>query len=117
ALRTILLVLSISIAVAGVTLSQVKPTQLNRKTVSTQNAAEAGFDVALNRIRNAASGTTTDSAGNTVPAGSRAALPCGPITGSVTGGAASDTSYSVTLGYYTNDPSTMTASQLVTNKI
>ena len=104
ALMTILMVLSISIAVAGVTLSQVKPTQLNRKTVSTQNAAEAGFDVALNRIRNAASGTTKDSDGNIVPAGVRASLPCGPITGSVTGGAASDTSYSVTLAYYFTDP-------------
>jgi Tfp pilus assembly protein PilX len=117
ALMVILLVLSISIAVAGVTLSQVKPTQLDRKTVVTEDAAEAGFDVALNRIRAAASGTTTNAAGNTVPAGSRALLPCGPVTGSVNGGATSDSTYTVTLAYYTTDPTGQSASWLSSNKL
>ena len=117
ALMVILLVLSISIAVAGVTLSQVKPTQLDRKTVVTEDAAEAGFDVALNRVRAAASGTTTNSSGQTVPAGSRTALPCGPITGSVNGGAANDSTYNVTLAYYTTDPTGQSSSWLASNKI
>ncbi|HEY3925584.1 MAG TPA: RICIN domain-containing protein [Acidothermaceae bacterium] len=117
ALMVILLVLTISIAVAGVTLSQVKPTQLDRKTVVTEDAAEAGFDVALNRVRAAASGTTTNSSGQTVPAGSRALLPCGPVTGSVNGGASSDSTYNVTLAYYTTDPTGQSASWLASNKI
>src|SRR5665213_648676 len=117
ALMVILLVLSISIAVAGVTLSQAKPTQLDRKTVVTEDAAEAGFDVALNRIRAAASGTTTDKNGNIVPAGSRALLPCGPITGSDSVGATSDSTYSVTVAYYTADPSGQSTSWLASNKL
>jgi Tfp pilus assembly protein PilX len=112
ALMVILIVLSISIAVAGVTLSQVKPTQLDRKTVVTENAAEAGFDVALNRIRAAYSGTTVDPVtSKTYPAGSRTLLPCGPITGSVNGGATGDSAYTVTLLYTQYDPTTMTTSQ------
>jgi hypothetical protein len=117
ALMTILLVLSISIAVAGVTLSQVKPTQLDRKTVVTENAAEAGFDVALNRVRDAATGTTTNSSGVVVPAGTRSLLPCGPITGSVNNGGTTDGSYSVTLAYYTTDPTGQSSSWLSTNKL
>ena len=56
ALMIILMLLSISITVAGVTLSQVKPSQLDRKTTVTESAAEAGFDIALNRIRAANTG-------------------------------------------------------------
>jgi hypothetical protein len=112
ALMVILMLLTISITVAGVTLSQVKPSQLERKTVVTESAAEAGFDIALNRIRAANTGaTTTDqSTGLPVLVGSRALLPCSApgtptITGAVNNGAATDTSYSVTLVYYNSDPS------------
>jgi hypothetical protein len=112
ALMVILMLLTISITVAGVTLSQVKPSQLERKTTVTESAAEAGFDIALNRIRAANTGATmTDPATLLqVPVGSRAALPCSApgtptITGAVTDGAATDTSYSVTLVYYNSDPS------------
>jgi hypothetical protein len=112
ALMVILMLLTISITIAGVTLSQVKPSQLERKTTVTESAAEAGFDIALNRIRAANTGATmTDPATLLqVPVGSRAALPCSApgtptITGAVTNGAATDTSYSVTLVYYNSDPS------------
>jgi hypothetical protein len=112
ALMVILMLLTISITVAGVTLSQVKPSQLDRKTVVTESAAEAGFDIALNRIRAANTGTlvTDPSTGLQVLSGSRAALPCSAagtptITGAVNDGSAADTSYSVTLVYYNSDPS------------
>jgi hypothetical protein len=112
ALMVILMLLTISITVAGVTLSQVKPSQLDRKTVVTESAAEAGFDIALNRIRAANTGATTldKSTGLQVLVGSRAALPCSAsgtptITGAVSDGSATDTSYSVSLVYYNSDPS------------
>jgi Tfp pilus assembly protein PilX len=107
ALMVILMLMTISITVAGVTLSQVKPSQLDRKTVVTESAAEAGFDIALNRIRAATTGATMIDPATllSVPVGSRAALPCPTITGAVTNGAATDSSYSVSLVYYTSDPS------------
>ena len=61
ALFVIATLVTISITVAGITLSQVKPTQLDRKSVVTEDAAEGGFDAALNRIRTAYTGTTTNS--------------------------------------------------------
>ena len=112
ALMVILMLMTISITVAGVTLSQVKPSQLDRKTVVTGSAAEAGFDIALNRIRAANTGATMIDPATllSVPVGSRAALPCSApgtptITGAVNDGAATDSSYSVSLIYYTSDPS------------
>jgi Tfp pilus assembly protein PilX len=107
ALMVILMLMTISITVAGVTLSQVKPSQLDRKTVVTESAAEAGFDIALNRIRAATTGATMIDPATllSVPVGSRAALPCPTITGAVTNGAATDSSYSVSLVYYATDPS------------
>jgi hypothetical protein len=107
ALMVILMLMSISITVAGVTISQVKPSQLDRKTVVTESAAEAGFDIALNRIRAANTGATMIDPATlqSVPVGSRAALPCPTITGAVTNGAATDSSYSVSLVYYATDPS------------
>ncbi|HEY8730038.1 MAG TPA: hypothetical protein VIL94_10670 [Acidothermaceae bacterium] len=111
ALMVILMLLTISITVAGVTMSQVKPSQLERKTTVTQSAAEAGFDIALNRIRAANTGVWTPDPYTAVPylPGSRAALPCSAtgtptITGAVSNGAATDSSYSVNLVYYTSDP-------------
>jgi hypothetical protein len=112
ALMVILMLMTISITVAGVTMSQVKPSQLDRKTVVTESAAEAGFDIALNRIRAANTGATMIDPATLlpVPVGSRAALPCSAtgtptITGAVNNGATTDSSYSVSLVYYTSDPS------------
>ena len=112
ALMVILMLLTISITVAGVTMSQVKPSQLERKTTVTESAAEAGFDIALNQIRAANTGVWTPDPYTGVPylPGSRAALPCSAagtptITGAVSNGAATDSTYSVQLDYYATDPS------------
>jgi hypothetical protein len=101
------MLLTISITVAGVTMSQVKPSQLERKTTVTESAAEAGFDIALNRIRAANTGVlaTDPYTGQPYLPGSRAALPCPTITGAVNDGSATDSSYSVKLVYYASDPS------------
>jgi Tfp pilus assembly protein PilX len=107
ALMVILMLLTISITVAGVTMSQVKPSQLERKTTVTESAAEAGFDIALNRIRAANTGVlaTDPYTGQPYLPGSRAALPCPTITGAVDDGSATDSSYTVKLVYYSSDPS------------
>jgi hypothetical protein len=103
ALFVIATLVTISITVAGVTLSQIKPTQLDRKAVSTEDAAEGGFDAALNRIRTAYTGTTTNSAGNIVPNGDYSKLPCS-VSGYVNSSTAGVVQYQVTLNYYTFDP-------------
>jgi Tfp pilus assembly protein PilX len=101
---TILLVTTMSLTVGSAVLLQVKPTQLQQKTTRTLTAAEAGFDVALNRIRAA-----RDAAGN----GVRTQLPCTATAGTtITGlvGAGADASgYSVRIRYYADDPSNKTA--------
>ena len=94
ALLFILIVTVTSLAVAAVTLSQVIPSQAEKKTGRTVHAAEAGFDAALNRIRAA-----NDGSGN----GLSGQLPCGPITGSV-GPNEGSLTYSVTVKYYATDP-------------
>jgi hypothetical protein len=111
ALMVILMLLTISITVAGVTMSQVKPSQLERKTTVTESAAEAGFDIALNRIRAANTGVlaTDPYTGQPYLPGNSTALPCSAagtptITGAVNDGAATDSSYSVNLVYYASDP-------------
>jgi Tfp pilus assembly protein PilX len=115
ALLLILVVAGMSTLVAGLVLSESKPTTTQRKTVATVNAAEAGFEVALHTLRAA-----TDSYGN----GVLDSLPCTatsstvgtPITGSVgpkTGAAANQSlTYTVYVRYYDDDPSTMGTSDL-----
>jgi len=107
ALMVILMLLTISITVAGVTMSQVKPSQLERKTTVTESAAEAGFDIALNRIRAANTGVlaTDPYTGQPYLPGNSTQLPCPTITGAVNDGSATDSSYTVKLVYYSSDPS------------
>jgi Tfp pilus assembly protein PilX len=99
-LFTMLLVTTMSLTVGTAVLVQVRPTQLEQKSTRTVTAAEAGFDVALNRIRAA-----QDSSG----VGIRGDLPCDKTDGTTftgTVGAGTDASaYSVTIRYYTEDPS------------
>ncbi len=108
-LLLILIVAGMSVLVAGLVLSQSKPTTTERKIVTTVNASQAGFEVVLHRLRAA-----TDSHGNGVPS----MLPCTtssypgtPITGAVgpKSGAAGNQSlsYTVYVRYYQADPSTM----------
>lgn len=88
-LFVIILASTLSIAVAGSILAQVKPSQLSRKLVRTLSAAEAGIDVAHRAIRAAAQNGVD--------------LPCGPFTGAV--GAAPAATYRATVQYYNQNPS------------
>ncbi len=120
ALLLIVIVAGMSLLVAGLVLSESKPTQTQRKTVATLNAAEAGFEVALHQLRAA-----TDSNGN----GIVNKLPCTAassavgtlLTGSVgpKSGAANNQSltFAVYVRYYNDDPSTMGTTDLNQNAI
>ena len=102
---TMLLVATMSLAVGTAVLVQVRPTQFEQKSTRTLTAAEAGFDVALNRIRAA-----RDANG----LGIRSQLPCTDTAGTTftgTVGTGTDASaYTVTIRYYTVDPSQQSAS-------
>jgi hypothetical protein len=95
-----LLVTTMSLTVGTAVVLQVRPTQLQQKSTRTLTAAEAGFDVALNRIRAA-----RDVAGN----GVRTALPCSATTGTVISGRVTGgtdaSAYAVKIRYYKSDPS------------
>jgi Tfp pilus assembly protein PilX len=120
ALLLIVVIAGMSLLVAGLVLSESKPTTTARKTVATLNAAEAGFEVALHRLRAA-----TDAYGN----GELSKLPCTatsstvgtPLNGSVgpkTGAASNQTlTYTVYVRYYDDDPSTMGTTDLNQNAI
>ena len=101
---TILIVATMSLTVGTAVLIQVRPTQVEQKTTRTVTAAEAGFDVALNRIRAA-----RDSSAN----GVRTQLPCSATAGTTftgtVGSGADQSRYSVTIRYYTQDPSSQSA--------
>lgn len=98
-LFTMLLVTTMSLTVGTAVLVQVRPTQLEQKSTRTVTAAEAGFDVALNRIRAA-----QDSSG----VGIRGDLPCDATAGTTftgtVGNGADASAYSVTIRYYAEDP-------------
>ncbi len=114
-LLLIIIVGALSLAVAGVVLSETKPTQAARKDVGTLNAASSGFEVALHRLRAA-----TDAAGN----GIRGQLPCTMtdrtlgtrLTGSVGPNSGSFT-YDVYVRYYFSDPTNQTTTWLRDNTI
>lgn len=94
-----LLVASLSITIGSTVLLQAKPTQYQQKSTRTLGAAEAGFDVALNKIRSA-----QDAAGN----GVRTSLPCTATAGTtltgLVGPGADASRYTVTIRYYAQDP-------------
>ncbi len=100
ALMVIAIVTTVSLGVAGVTLAQVKPSQVEKKYTRTVHAAEAGLDAALNRIR---------AAKNSAGEGDKSKLPCGPLAGSVSPNQGALT-YNVRIRYYTDDPSGQTDS-------
>jgi hypothetical protein len=100
-----LLVASMSMVIGTAVLIQVKPTQFEAKATQTVFAAEAGLDIALNRIRGA-----QDNKGE----GTRRELPCTATAGTVVSGpvapAVGGTEYNVRIRYYTSDPSAATES-------
>jgi Tfp pilus assembly protein PilX len=118
-LLLIFIVAALSIAVAGIVYNQVKPTQQQRKTVATVDAAYAGIQVALGQIRSAniaGAGRLTSlrctgpSAATFVANGVAALSTAGAtFTGTVntTSGntaSAGSSSYDVSVAYYTSDP-------------
>ena len=79
------------------TVTQINATSFDHSRVLELDAAEAGVDVALGMVRSSVSASG---------AGIVTSLPCtnsAPITGTVAG-STGGLSYSVTLGYYTQDP-------------
>ncbi|TAK69552.1 MAG: hypothetical protein EPO13_06675 [Actinomycetota bacterium] len=108
----ILVAAALSTLLLGMVLAQSLPTQLNRKTTQTLAAAESGLDVAMGQIRAA---SMVDPADATKLVGDRADLPCGPLTGNVAGSA--NLTYTVTIRYYSDDPSGQTAAWRTTNAL
>lgn len=89
AMLLILVSTSVSALLAPVVLVQLGSTRFETSRQHSVSAAQAGLDVALGQIRRA-----NDGSGNGIPA----ALPCGPINGSVGGDGIS--SYSVSIQYF-----------------
>jgi hypothetical protein len=112
-LLLIMIIAAVSIGVAGLIYSQTQPTQFARKNVRTVNAASAGTQVVLDKLRAA-----NDGAGN----GKLTLIPCagatgaqfkfGPTTANVPGatytGAVSNNpgslTYNSSVAYLTQDP-------------
>lgn len=115
AMMMMLVVGSMTLAVAAMTLSQMKPTELLQKNVQTVHAAEAGIDAGLGRIRGAVINGV----------GVRTLLPCNTSTVggktvalsglSAEGAAAS--SYAVRIRYYASDPADQSAAWRNSNAI
>ncbi len=112
-LMLILIVAGVTIAIAGVVLSQVRPTLLQRKQVRSINAAEAGLQIAVSQLRTAVDGTgkgsllalpCTAGAATFVEAGQTPVTADGSTyTGLVSNGPGSPT-YTSNVAYYLADP-------------
>src|SRR3954468_8142558 len=96
-LPMVLLVTVVGMLLTGllvpVLLNQAHTTRFDASRVTSLDAAQAGTDLALGKIRNA-----RDALGN----GDATKLPCGPITGSVDANGVGG--YRVTIKYFTTDP-------------
>ncbi|MCU1656830.1 MAG: hypothetical protein JWO57_1486 [Pseudonocardiales bacterium] len=79
--------------------SQDHTTRFDTTRVHALDAAQAGIDVVVGKIRNA-TGSTTTSDGK--PTGDASGLPCGPFSGNAVSNGVS--SYYVEILYYTKDP-------------
>jgi hypothetical protein len=100
ALLAILVTAMFSIVMLGVIMSQITPTRLEQATTQTVYAAETGINVVVGQIRAAAA--LPDGLGNIY--GDTRKLPCSS-QGTV-GSGSTALSYSVTISYYTEDPTT-----------
>jgi Tfp pilus assembly protein PilX len=114
-LMAILVVGSLATLALGAIIAQVAPTQFQRKSLTTVNAAEAGLDAGLGAIRNAAS---PDAANGNVVGGDRTMLPCwNAYAGSVGVASGPPATWSTTIRYYSQDPSRQTAAWRTTNSM
>lgn len=100
----VLVGLSLASLLIPITLSQAQSARTTMAKVRSLHAAESGIDIVLGAIRSANNGGGT---------GDTTQLPCGPLSGTVND--ASGTSYTVSLAYYTQDPTGQTADWLSTN--
>ena len=108
----ILLIGVLSLSIASAVLVQTKPTMFQQKNTVTLSAAEAGVDVALNRLRAA-----NDGDGN----GVLGSLPCTgsggtTLSGSV-GPANGSPTYAVAIRYFAVDPSQESDSWRIANAL
>ncbi len=131
-LLLIFIVAALSIAVAGIVYNESKPTQQQRKTVATVDAAYAGLQVALGQIRSANSGgagvltglrCTGATAATFVSNGTAAQTTSGvTYTGTVntTSGntaSAGNSAYAVSVSYYATNPTGQNVSWLASNAL
>jgi hypothetical protein len=127
-LLLIMVVATLSLAMAAVVLNQVRPTQQARKSVQTVNAAQSGVQVALSNLRAANDGggngvlsklcTASTSAsfsdtGQSTPAVMPGVTYSGAVTTATgTGGQA----YRVSVAYFSTDPSGKSLTWLAANR-
>ncbi len=101
----VILGMALSSLLVPVIVSQSAGARHTMAEVRALHAAEAGTDIALGQIR----------AAGTVTAGDTTKLPCAPISGPVSGDPG--TTYSVTLLYFTVDPTGKSDSWLASNSM
>jgi Tfp pilus assembly protein PilX len=107
-----LILSTLSVLALGAIVTQAKPTQFQRKSAQTLNAAQAGLNAAVAAIRNA----TYDESGTTY--GDRSDLPCwSSFTAAVGDPGGAGLSYTVTIQYFKTDPSYQTASWRTSNAL
>ncbi|MEO8093951.1 MAG: hypothetical protein ABI632_03355, partial [Pseudolysinimonas sp.] len=106
-----ILMASISVILVSVVLAQTTPSYIAQKSTKTIYAAQAGLQTALGLIRSASA--APDYAGHVY--GDPSHLPCS-LTGNVSGASDSIT-YSVTISYFTTDPTGTTAAWQSANKM
>lgn len=97
-IMAILVAASLSVLVLGMLVAQASPTIQQRKYTRTIHSAEGGLNAALSQLRASVSNNAQG-----VSQGDRSKLPCGPITGTI-GGEDGNVAYSVTVAYFTSDP-------------
>jgi Tfp pilus assembly protein PilX len=114
----LLVAMTLSTALLGAVMSEMRPTAYEAKAAGTVHAAEAGLQVATGQLRAATSAVS--GVGTT---GDVTQLPCfgstTPLVGSVGGGTGLTTSltYSVTVSYFSIDPSAQTTAWRTANAL
>lgn len=116
-LMLIMVVATLSLAMAAVVLNQVRPTQQAKKSVQAVNAAQSGVQVALSNLRAANDGSgngvlsklcsaTTSASFSTTGLSTPTVLPGITYAGAVTTAAGTGSqAYRVSVAYYSVDPS------------
>jgi len=93
AMLVMLVAIAVTAVITPIAVTQIRSTREDNHRTGSLAAAQAGLDVALAHIQAANNGSGT---------GVLSALPCGPLSGTVS--TASPTWYKVTIAYYLTDP-------------